>query len=205
MNVFASNNVLFDGVFCRNSDDCTTVYATRMGFKGGCKNITMQNSTLWADVAHPMMIGTHGDHAHEGDVIEEILFEDIDVLEHHEFQPGYLGVMAINAGDKNLVRNVTYRRIRIEPFEHGKVLDFQVKWNRDYNPAPGRGIRDILVEKVNIMSGDGEEPSVIAGYSQEFSVRGIEIRDFYRDGRKAESLEEAGIIVGECAEDIRIQ
>ena len=32
MNVFASNNVLFDGVFCRNSDDCTTVYATRMGF-----------------------------------------------------------------------------------------------------------------------------------------------------------------------------
>ncbi|MDP2890730.1 MAG: endo-polygalacturonase, partial [Bacteroidota bacterium] len=24
MNVFASNNVLFDGVFCRNSDDCTT-------------------------------------------------------------------------------------------------------------------------------------------------------------------------------------
>ncbi|KAA6315736.1 hypothetical protein EZS27_033849, partial [termite gut metagenome] len=53
MNVFASNNVLFDGVFCRNSDDCTTVYGTRKGFKGGCKNITMQNSTLWADVAHP--------------------------------------------------------------------------------------------------------------------------------------------------------
>ena len=31
MNVFASNNVLFDGVFCRNSDDCTTVYGTRLG------------------------------------------------------------------------------------------------------------------------------------------------------------------------------
>lgn len=46
MNVFASNNVLFDGVFCRNSDDCTTVYGTRLGFTGGCKNITMQNSTL---------------------------------------------------------------------------------------------------------------------------------------------------------------
>ena len=84
------------------------------------------------------------------------------------------------------------------------MLDFQVKWNRDYNPAPGRGIRDILVEKVNIMSGDGEEPSVIAGYSQEFSVRGIEIRDFYRDGRKAESLEEAGIMVGEYVEDVRM-
>ena len=32
-----------------------------MGFKGGCKNITMQNSTLWADVAHPIFIGLHGD------------------------------------------------------------------------------------------------------------------------------------------------
>ena len=28
LNVFASSHVLFDGVFCRNSDDCTTVYAT---------------------------------------------------------------------------------------------------------------------------------------------------------------------------------
>lgn len=60
LNVFASNNILFDGVFCRNSDDCTTVYGTRMGFTGGCKNITMQNSTLWADVAHPIFIGIHG-------------------------------------------------------------------------------------------------------------------------------------------------
>ena len=59
LNVFASNNVLYDGVFCRNSDDCTTVYGTRMGFTGGCKNITMQNSTLWADVAHPIFIGIH--------------------------------------------------------------------------------------------------------------------------------------------------
>lgn len=60
LNIFASNNVLYDGVFCRNSDDCTTVYGTRMGFTGGCKNITMQNSTLWADVAHPIFIGIHG-------------------------------------------------------------------------------------------------------------------------------------------------
>lgn len=135
----------------------------------------------------------------------EILFENIDVLEHHEFRPGYLGVLTINAGDKNLVRNVTYRDIRIEPFEHGKVLDFQVKWNRDYNPAPGRGIEHVLVERVSVLSGDGEEPSVIAGYSEKFPVRDIVIRDFYRDGRKAESLEEAGIVVGEFAEDVGIK
>lgn len=60
MNIFASSNVLFDRVFCRNSDDCTTVYATRKGYTGSSRHITMQNSTLWADVAHPIFMGIHG-------------------------------------------------------------------------------------------------------------------------------------------------
>lgn len=49
LNVFASNNVLMEGVFCRNSDDSTTAYGTRLGFYGPCRNITMRNVTLWAD------------------------------------------------------------------------------------------------------------------------------------------------------------
>jgi len=60
LNVFASSNVLYDRVFCRNSDDCTTAYATRKGFSGSARNIRMRNSTLWADVAHPIFIGIHG-------------------------------------------------------------------------------------------------------------------------------------------------
>jgi len=69
----------------------------------------------------------------------------------------------------------------------------------------GRGIREVLAENVQVLSGGGEEPSVIAGYSEEFSVKDIEIKDFYRDGRKAESLEQAGITVGEFAENVRIE
>ena len=60
LNVFASSNMLYDHVFCRNSDDCTTAYATRKGFSGSVNNVCMQNSTLWADVAHPIFIGIHG-------------------------------------------------------------------------------------------------------------------------------------------------
>ncbi len=205
LDMMSCRRVLAEGCFLRTSDDCVAVYGSRWDNYGGSREITVRNTTLWADVAHPTMIGVHGDHRKEGDVIEDILFENIDILEHHEFQPGYLGALAINAGDKNLVRKVTYRDIRIEPFEHGKVLDFQVKWNKDYNPAPGREIRDILVENVRVMSGDGEEPSIIAGYSGEFPVRNVRIRDFYRDGRKVESLEEAGIVVGEFAEDVKLE
>ncbi|MGN1244167.1 MAG: alginate lyase family protein, partial [Alloprevotella sp.] len=64
LNIFGGcSDVLFDRVFCRNSDDCTTAYATRKGFHGSVRNIRMTNSTLWADVAHPIFIGLHGDPA----------------------------------------------------------------------------------------------------------------------------------------------
>lgn len=48
MNVFASNKVSYDRAFCRNSDDCTTVYATRKGFSGRADDITMQKSSASA-------------------------------------------------------------------------------------------------------------------------------------------------------------
>ena len=35
MDVFSSSNVILDGVFCRNSDDCVAVYASTQGYKGG--------------------------------------------------------------------------------------------------------------------------------------------------------------------------
>jgi len=205
IDMMSCRNVTVEGCFLRTSDDCVAIYGSRWENHGDSRNVLVRDMVLWADVAHPLMIGTHGDHQHDGDVIEDITFENIDILEHHEFQPGYLGALAINAGDKNLVRNVTYKNIRIEPFEHGKMLDFQVKWNTDYNPAPGRGIEGILVEDLQIHTGDGEEPSVIAGYNEDFPVRDVAIRGMVRDGKPVKSLEEANIRVGRFAENIRLE
>ena len=189
-------NVLIDGGFLRTSDDCIAIYGSRWDNRGDSRNITVRNLSVWADVAHPLMIGTHGAHEEDGDIIENILFENIDILEHHEFQAGYLGAMCINAGDKNTIRNVVYRKIRIEPFAHGKVLDFQVKWNKDYNPAPGRLITGIRLEQIHVMSGHGEEVSCICGYDEDHRVEDIVIDGFFRDGVRTESLEQANIRVG---------
>ena len=131
MNVFASNNVLFDGVFCRNSDDCTTVYGTRLGFTGGCKNITMQNSTLWADVAHPIFIGIHGD-VENPEILENLNYINIDILDHKEKQLDYQGCLAINAGDNNLIRNVRFENIRIEDFRQGQLVNLRIFYNEKY-------------------------------------------------------------------------
>lgn len=171
LNVFASNNVLFDRVFCRNSDDCTTVYATRKGFEGGCKNIIMQNSTLWADVAHPIFIGIHGN-ADSQDVIEDIHYRNIDILDHKEMQLDYQGCMAINSGDNNLIRNVYFEDIRVEDFRQGQLLNLRIFYNEKYCKAPGKGIENIYFKNITY-NGKGGELSMISGYNNDRKVKNI--------------------------------
>ena len=197
-------DVTINGGFLRTSDDSIAIYGSRWGYYGDSKNIRIKNLSLWADGAHPTMIGTHGDYKHNGNKIEDIVFENIDVLEHHEFQAGYLGVMAINVGDKNVVQNITYRNIRIEPFEHGKLLDIQVKWNPVYNLAPGKGVNNIYFEDIFYNTGTGEEDSTICGYNANFKVKEVTFKRLYRDGKLVKSFEEAHIVIGKFTEDIKL-
>lgn len=180
MNVFASNNVLFDGVFCRNSDDCTTVYATRMGFNGGCRNITMQNSTLWADVAHPIFIGLHGN-PEKNEIMENLNYINIDILDHKEKQVDYQGCLAINVGDNNLVRNVRFENIRIENFRQGQLVNLRIFFNKKYCAAPGRGIENVLFKDITY-NGENAELSIIAGYNEERKVKDIRFENLRING-----------------------
>jgi len=181
MNVFASNNVLFDGVFCRNSDDCTTVYATRKGFTGGCKNITMQNSTLWADVAHPIFIGIHGN-TENPEIIEDLNYINIDILDHKEKQVDYQGCLSINGGDNNLIRNVRFENIRIEDFRQGQLINLRIFYNTKYCTAPGRGIENILFRDISY-TGNNAELSMIIGYSEERKVKNIRFENLRINGQ----------------------
>lgn len=180
MNVFASNNVLFDGVFCRNSDDCTTVYATRMGFNGGCRNITMRNSTLWADVAHPIFIGLHGN-PEKNEIMENLNYINIDILDHKEKQVDYQGCLAINVGDNNLVRNVRFENIRIENFRQGQLVNLRIFFNKKYCAAPGRGIENVLFKDITY-NGENAELSIIAGYNEERKVKDIRFENLRING-----------------------
>lgn len=200
LNVFASQNVLFDRVFCRNSDDCTTAYATRKGFSGNCRNIHMRNSTLWADLAHPIFIGIHGN-PEVGDTIEHLVYENIDILGQAEPQVDYQGCLAINCGDGNLVRDVLFDNIRIEQIEIGSIAQVKVGYNQKYCTAPGKGIENITFKNVRynchfpISSTDsnreifpnrkisGSGLSIIAGYDKEHPVRNIVFENLRINGQ----------------------
>ncbi len=181
MNVFASNNVLHDGVFCRNSDDCTTVYGTRLGYEGGCKNITMQNAVLWADVAHPIFIGIHGN-AENPEILEDLNYVNIDILDHREAQIDYQGCLAINAGDNNLIRKIRFEDIRVENFREGQLFNLRIFYNPKYCKAPGRGIEDVLFKNITY-TGDNTELSMIIGYSEERKIRNIRFENLNINGQ----------------------
>jgi hypothetical protein len=181
MNVISSNNVLIDGVFNRNSDDCTTVYGTRLGFTGGCKNVTMRNSTLWADVAHPILIGTHGN-TPVPETLENLKYSNIDILDHKEAQLDYQGCMSINAGDNNLVRNVHFENIRVEDFRQGQLLNLRVFFNSKYCTAPGRGIENVLFKNVTY-NGNHAELSIISGYDKDRKVKNIIFENLVINGK----------------------
>ena len=181
LNVFASSNVLYDRVFCRNSDDCTTAYATRKGFSGSARNICMRNSTLWADVAHPIFIGIHGN-SEVGDSIVGLIYENIDILCQSEPQVDYQGCLAINCGDNNYVKDVTFDNIRIEQLHQGSILQLKVGYNQKYCTAPGRGIENVTFRNIRYR---GQSPymSVITGYDASRAVKNVTFEGLKINGR----------------------
>ena len=182
LNVFGgSSDILFDHVFCRNSDDCTTAYATRKGFNGSTRNIAMRNSTLWADVAHPIFIGIHGN-AERGDTIENLRYENIDILGQAEPQVDYQGCLAINCGDNNLVRNVTFENIRVEQIHQGSLLQVKVGHNQKYCTAPGRGVENVTFRNIRY-KGITPSLSIINGYDDEHKVQGVTFEGIKINGR----------------------
>lgn len=185
IDMMSCRKVHVDGCFLRTSDDCIAVYGRRWEYNGDTQDVLVENCTLWADVAHPTIIGTHGDYEHDGNVLERITFRNIDILEHHEPQPGYLGCLAVNVGDKNIARDILYEDIRIEHIEHGKLIDVQVKCNPDYNPAPGKGIENVTFRNIRC---DCVPPvaSVIAGYSPEHRVSGVRLENVSVCGKPAD-------------------
>ncbi|WP_196781469.1 glycosyl hydrolase family 28 protein [Flavobacterium sufflavum] len=173
IDLFSNNNVLIDGVFMRNSDDCIAIYGHRWKFFGDCKNVTVQNATLWADVAHPILIGTHGNpEPGQAEVIENIKFNNIDILNHDEPQINYQGCMSINVSDENLARNIYFENIRVEDFEQGQLINLRVTYNKKYAKAPGRGIENVFFKNVSY-NGKNANLSIIEGYSPERGIKNI--------------------------------
>ncbi len=187
-NLFASDNVHYRNIFARTSDDCTTIYATRKGYNGGCRNILTEDAVLWADVAHPFMIGLHGSATEisvdaPADTISNVIYRNIDVLDVNEPQIDYQGVFAIVAGDNNVVRDITFDNIRVEDFRRGKLFDIRIPFNKKYCAAPGQCIENITFNDISY-NGNHSELSLIVGYDETRKIKGVHFNNLTINGKR---------------------
>ncbi|WP_416978318.1 glycosyl hydrolase family 28 protein [Streptomyces sp. T028] len=181
IDVFSSEDVLIDNVWMRNADDCIAIYAHRWDYYGDCRNITVRNSTLWADVAHPINVGTHGN-TDNPETIENLVFSNIDILDHREPQMDYQGCIALNPGDSNLVRNVRAQDIRVEDFRWGQLINMRVMFNKSYNTSVGRGIDGVYIKNLTY-TGTHANPSIMVGYDADHAIQNVTFQNLVINGK----------------------
>jgi len=204
LDFMSCSDVLIDDVFLRNSDDCIALYTHRWNYYGDCRNVRVFNSTLWADIAHPINIGTHGNTETGDEVLEDIVFKNIDILEHDEDDRDYQGCMTINVGDHNLAQNITFEDIRVEHIQEGQLFHLRVMYNQKYNTGPGRGVKNIIFRNISCI-GKYINSSLIEGYDKNRKIENILFENIVLNGRRITSLEELNIDKKDFVEKIRIK
>ncbi|KAF7114439.1 hypothetical protein CNMCM5793_008743 [Aspergillus hiratsukae] len=181
IDAYCSRNVLVDSVFMRNSDDNIALYQHRWNWSGDSSNLTIQNSALWADYAHPINIGTHGNTANP-ETMDGVTIRNIDVLDHREPQMWYQGCLAINAGDDNLIQNVLVDGMRVENFREGQLVNLRIMYNSKYNTSPGRGIRNVYIKGLQY-NGTHANPSLVLGYDEQRNITNVTFEDLVVNGK----------------------
>ncbi|KAL0938121.1 uncharacterized protein CTRU02_207852 [Colletotrichum truncatum] len=191
IDLYSSKNVLLDGVFMRNSDDCIALYNHRNDWYGDSANITVQNSALWADVAHAINIGTHGNSINP-ETMSDITIRNVDIMDHREFQMGYQGAIAINPGDSNLVRDVLIDDVRVEDFRMGQLITMMVMYNQKYNTSPGRGISNVTVRNL-VYNGSNANTAIMTGYNETRDIEFVKFENLTLNGlRISDAMKKPG-------------
>jgi hypothetical protein len=204
IDLMSCSNVDINDIFMRNSDDCIAIYTHRWDYYGDARSYVVRNAILWADIAHPINIGLHGNAEGEGEAIEHLHFTDIDILEHDEDDPNYQGCMAFSVSDKNLVSDVTFENIRIEHIQEGQLFNIRVLYNEKYSAAPGRGVKNVSFQNIHYY-GDDCNSSLIAGYSSQCAVDGVTFNNIVINGKRISSFEEGHIRLGQHTKNIVIK
>lgn len=207
--VFEGDGIDFHGAigakisncFLRNSDDCIALYPDMSDIR----DMEITNCVLWSDRAHTINMGTHGGRdPNNRHFIENLIFRDIDILDCNCPSPDYQGVIGISLGDESICRNLLFENFRIDDFKDSQVFLFKVMKLEPWNPNPGYRIENIIARNI-FYKGDNRHGSSFFGYDAERIVTDITIEDFYINGEKMTSLEEAGIRMNEFVSRITIR
>lgn len=148
-------------------------------------------------------MGGHGDpESPTGEVIENLVFRDIDILEHDEDDVPYQGCMAVVCGDRNIARNILFEDIRVENIQEGRLFNIRVNFNPKYDKQPGQRIDGVTFRNITY-NGVGENPPLIKGLDKEQMVRNVTFENVVINGEKMKDL--SGFITNEYIEKVEVK
>ncbi|WP_101690342.1 glycosyl hydrolase family 28 protein [Dysgonomonas massiliensis] len=204
IDLMSCSDVNINDIFMRNSDDCIAIYSHRWNFYGDARNYSITNAILWADVAHPINIGLHGDTSVDKNLIENIHFKNIHILEHDEDDRNYQGCMALSVSDHNFVQNITFENVYVENIQEGQLLNLRVLFNEKYSKGKGLGIDNIVFKNI-YYSGSGENTSIIEGFSDENIINNIKFENIIINGKKINSLKDMNVKIGKYVNEVTVK
>lgn len=199
IDMVGSNNINISESFIRTADDAIAIYSTRIGWSGNpnpeyknAYDISVKNTSLYADAAHPIEIGFHGsrDNNLGGNWIGRIHFDGIDILEQdvNINDEHWAGAISINCADENTCRDFTFRNINIEEFTNGRIFNIEVE-SAGIGAAITNGhlVRNIVFDNL-VYNGFGEFASVIKGLNCDRYVDGVHFHDLTINGQIIRNL-----------------
>ena len=165
----AAEDVVIKNCFFRTNDDCIAIYGSRWGYKGGSRNIEVYDCVLWADNAHAINMGNHGSNDPQNpDVIENIHFHDIEVLEVHSIN--WTGMFSIMCGGENILRNVTAERFDVE-FTKSDLIRLRFAKDADHY---GTAIENFTFREIYFAPREGQTVGVyLQGLNDERAIRNV--------------------------------
>ena len=182
IDLMCCRHVRVENCFLRTSDDCIALYNHRWWYWGGSEDFDISRCIFWPDVAHPVNIGTHGDdRAQQGEVLSGVRIHNCDILYGRE-----QGLLAVQCGDQNIIRDVRFDSLRIEGVQQGRIFDLRVLFSPKYNRAPGNSIDDVHFSHITVDADTPDEhlmPSRVDDYDERHRVHNFTVSDVHLANR----------------------
>lgn len=182
INTKASEDVVIDGCFIRSNDDAISISASSVNLSGSTRRVTVKNTCIINDVAHSFLIGGSGREDLE-DVIETIRVENVDIIDSKQPDGGYQGVFGVGADGNGIIRDVSFRNIRIQNIRNNMLFNVYVGYNPAYSTKPGKGIENLTFSDITY-TGNPPKLSLIMGYNASCLVKGVRFENVIINGER---------------------
>ncbi|NLO82195.1 MAG: hypothetical protein GX094_03925 [Clostridiales bacterium] len=213
-----SANGIVRNSFLRNFDDVIVLKGLKGYDTRNVENILVEGCTLWCDWGRALEIGAETC----ADEYRNIIFSNCDIIHAAHM------AMDIQNGDRADVHDVLFEDIRVEYSKYTLPCVYQESDEMEYPPVTsthmpllfnaelycGRWSNDYLygsnsnirLKNIRVFL-DESLPMpqiVLSGVNRDHMTKDITIEDYYVNGKKVGSVEEANIVMNEFVENVKV-